>query len=335
VSYLLEGSVRRLGNKVRVNVQLIDTRSGGHIWAERFDGNVSDLFALHEQVTSKLARALHLSIVDAAARRTLKQTDPDAVDLVLRGRAAALRSRTRENLLKARSCFEEALKLAPESTEAKIGLAEVLSGMVLSLMSDSRGADLARADELVTQALAELPGSAWAHFVKGEILRGRRRSDDAAREYEETIALDPNYVAAIANLGLAKILSGEPQHSVSLLEEAITRSPHDPLLAIWQARIGLAEIYLEHFDRAVAALEISRGLNPGLAWARFYLAAACGLTGKLEEARASLAEAQRLSPDLASIAAYRSISHVTDPKTLALREATLIRGLTLAGLPEA
>jgi TolB-like protein/class 3 adenylate cyclase/Tfp pilus assembly protein PilF len=334
VLYLLEGSVRRLGNQVRVNVQLIDARTGGHIWAERFDGTVTDLFALHEQVTAKLARTLHLNLVEAAARSAAQQTDPEAVDLVLRGRAAALRPRTRDNALKARAYFEQALKLAPDSAEAKIGLAEVLSGMALSLISESRSADLGQADQLITRALADSPGSAWAHFVKGEILRGRRRPDEAVREYQEAIALDHNYVPAVANLGFAKILIGEPQESVPLIEQAIRMSPHDPLLAIWHSRIGLAELFVGRFDQAVAAFERSRGLNPSLPWCHFYLASVYGLMGKLDDARASLAEAQLLSIELMSIANYKSISHMAQPAVQALREATLVRGLRLAGLPE-
>lgn len=128
VNYMLEGSVRRLGKKVRINVQLIDTQTGGHIWANRFDGEIDDLFALQDSVTSTLAMTLSLELVEAGAQRASQKTNPDAVDLVLRGRAAGLRPRSRENVVEAAHYYEEALRVAPNSWEAKIGLAEVLVG---------------------------------------------------------------------------------------------------------------------------------------------------------------------------------------------------------------
>jgi len=335
VHYLLEGSVRRLGGRVRVNVQLIDTRTGGHVWADRFDGTVDDLFALHEAVTSNLATTLKLSMIEAAAHDAARRDHPDAIDLLLRGRAAALRSRTKANIAEARTYFERALALAPASAEAAIGLAETLVVGVLSLVSDERVADLARADELVSKAIATSPGSAWAHHVKGEILRAAHRGAEAASHYEMAVSLDRNHVPAIANLGFSRILSGEPAEAIPLLEQAIRSSPRDPMMAIWYSRVGLAEMHLERFDRALAALQKSHSVNPGLPWVHFYMAAVRGLLGETEKAGADLAQAQRLSGELTSIARYKSISQITHPKAQALRENTVIRGLRLAGLPEA
>ncbi len=334
VLHLLEGSIRKLDNLIRVNVQLIDARSGGHIWADQFDGSAVGLLSLHEQVTAILARTLSLNMIEAAARRTALQENPDAADLVLRARAYALRPRTKDNALKSRSSFERAIRLAPDSHDAMIGLAEILSAMAMSLLSDDPAADLARADELVSRVLTEAPTSAWAHYVKGETLRGLRATEEAAFEYQTAIALDRNYTPAIANLAFAKLLLGEPAKTIPLTEQAIRRSPHDPLLAIWQSRIGLAEMFLERYDRALNALKLARGLNPGLAWSHFYLAAAYALTGELDGAKASLAQAQRLSPKLQSVAGYVALSHMSHPGAQAMREATLIRGLRLAGLPE-
>jgi TolB-like protein len=138
VNYMLEGSVRRLGHQVRINAQLIDARTGGHLWADRFDGDVGDLFALQDAVTSNLATAVKQELISSAARYAARRTNPDSVDLVLRGRAAALRPRGRSSALEAISFFEQALGVAPESVEAKIGLAEVLAGMALSLISSER-----------------------------------------------------------------------------------------------------------------------------------------------------------------------------------------------------
>lgn len=335
VRYLLEGSVRRIGNQVRTNVQLVDTQTGGHLWADRFDGDAGNLAAMHEAVTSNLAATLGLELIEAAARGASHEANPDAVDLVLRARGAAMRPRTRENVAEARDYFERALKLAPELVEARIGLADILSNTVMSLISENRSADLARADELVSKAIASHPKIAWAHYVKGEVLRAQHRTDDAARFYQAALALDRNYVPAIANLGYVRVLNGQSSEAIPLFEQAIRMSPRDPLLPIWYSRIGLAEIYLEHFDRATATLETSRSINPTRVWCHLYLAANYALLGRSEDARASLADAQRIAPELASIADYKSLSQIKHPHALAIREKTLVRGLQLAGLPEA
>jgi len=330
---MLEGSVRRLGRQVRVNVQLIDTQTGGHVWADRLDGSVDDLFALQEMVTANVATSLNLTMIEASARSASNRGNPDAVDLVLRGRSAALRPRTRENLAEARNYYERALRLAPESAEAKIGLAEVLGAGVLSLVSDDRDADLSGADELVSDALKSQFNGAWAHYAKGEILRAAHRSAEAAGEYDVAISLDRNFVPALANLGFAKILTGNPADAIPLLERAIRASPRDPTMAIWYSRIGIAEMYLERPEQALAALQRSYVLNPGLPWLHFYLAAVFGLLGNLAAAKSSLAKAQRLSGDLASIARYRLISQVTDPRAQALRENRSCAGFGLPAYP--
>lgn len=148
------------------------------------------------------------------------------------------------------------------------------------------------------------------------------------------IALDHNYVPAIANLGFIKILTGLPDQAIPFLEQAVQRSPRDPLLAIWYSRIGQAEMYRERFSEAKDALERSRSLNPNLAWGHFYLAAVYAILGSNEKAKAALAEAQRLSPDLTSVARYKSISQIGNTELQSVRERTLIRGLRLAGLSE-
>jgi tetratricopeptide (TPR) repeat protein len=205
--------------------------------------------------------------------------------------------------------------------------------MALSLLSVDREADLARADELVSRALVEHPNSAWPHYVKGEILRCQRRINAACTEYERTIALDRNHAPAIANLGFAKILSGQPAEALPFLERAIRMSPRDPFLAIWHSRIGQARMYLEYYEEAKAALQFSIALNPRLAWSHFYLAAVYALTGDAELAATSLRDARRLSPELSSITRYRAISQISHHALEALRDKTLIRGLELAGLP--
>lgn len=281
-------------------------------------------------------------MVDSARQPTsnaTKRNDAAAMDLVMRGRIVAMRSRTKGNIAKAMEFYEQALALDPDLFEATVGLAEAHSSLVLSLISDDRGASLSKAHEFVSKALTQRPNSAWAHHVRGEALRAERRMEEAAKEYGTAMALDPSYVAPVANLGFAKLAVGKPDEAIALLERAIQMSPLDPrldpMLAVWHSRIGLAQMYMGQSIRAVSTLRKALALNPELPWVHFYLGAALALRGEIEEARASLTEAKRLSADLASIGRYKAISQVVDPEAQALRENTLIRGLRLAGLPEA
>jgi TolB-like protein/Flp pilus assembly protein TadD len=334
VSFMLEGSVRCERECVRVNVELVETRTEVQIWAHRFDGDRSNLLALQDLITSNVAATLNAELVTAAARHVDPDVDPNALDLVLRARAVSSRPRTKQNLAEAHRLYEAGLRLQPDNAEARIGLAEVLVAMALSLISVNRESDLNRADELVSGALASQPNSAWAHYVKGEILRCSRRIGAAIVHYEAAISLNPNYAAAIANLGYSSMLVGKPADGVVLLERAIRMSPRDPMRAIWYSRVGQGDLYLERFESAKTSLEKSRALNSDLAWNHFYLAGTYALLGNLEEAKVALSAAQELSPGLTSIKDYKALSQVAHPELELMRERTLVAGLRLAGLPE-
>jgi adenylate cyclase len=172
VRYVLEGSVLRLGNQVRVNAQLIDAETDAHVWAERFDRDIGDLFALQNEITSRIATALDLALVGAEAARPTER--PDALDYILRGRASYSKPRSRDNYPETISLFQHALALDPRSVEALSWLANALPGRVLDDMSDTVKADIERAEGLVAQALAASPGSPLAHFAKGQLLRAQR-----------------------------------------------------------------------------------------------------------------------------------------------------------------
>ena len=261
--------------------------------------------------------------------------NPTAHDLVLRGRAAASRPRTKQTMDDAQNVFEEALRVDPRNNEAKIGLAEVLVGKAISLFSVSRENDLRRADELVSAALAAQPNSAWAHYVKGETLRCDRRTLEAAMHYEAAIALNRNYAAAIADLGYSKMLIGQPAEGAVLLERALGMSPRDPLRAIWYSRVGQCDLYLERFETSKTSLETSRSLNPSLAWNHLYLAGVYALLGAFSEAQAALAHAQRLYPGLKSVKTYKALNHILASRPRACSGEDPWAGLRLAGLPEA
>jgi tetratricopeptide (TPR) repeat protein len=208
---VLEGSVRRVGSQVRVNTQLIDAESDTHLWAQRFDRDAGDLFAVQDEITGRIAIALDLEMVAAEAARPAAH--PDALDCILRGRAAK------------------------------------------------------SAEQLAARAVAALPRSPLAHFAKGQVLRVRGRYAEAIHEYETVLALNRNWVAALAHIGRCKIFLGLLEEAMAILaqEEAIRLSPRDPSIWNWYFRIGQACLLQSRIDQAVAWLEKARSAQSGAA----------------------------------------------------------------------
>jgi TolB-like protein/class 3 adenylate cyclase/Tfp pilus assembly protein PilF len=335
VRYVLEGSVRRSGAQVRVNAQLIEAETAAHVWAERFTGDLGDLFALQDEITSRIAIALDQALVRAEAARP--SSKPDALDCMFRGRAVLAKSLTRDSYAEAIGSFERALALDPRSVEAQLRLVQALTGRVLDGMSSTEAADIARAEDLLGQAFAISPDIAFAHYAKGQVLRAQRRYADAIPEYETAIALDRNSVRSFAHLGQCKLYTGSLAEVIPMVEQAIRLSPRDAGLGDWYQRIGLTHLLQSRTDEAIAVYEKSRSHNPAHPWVRSTLAAAYGLKGETERAAAELAEARRLSgnPDwLSSVSRARARHFFLAPKVRALFEATYFAGLRKAGMPE-
>jgi TolB-like protein/Flp pilus assembly protein TadD len=336
VRYVLEGSVRRADDQVRVTAQLIDAATDAHLWAERFDRDTDDLFALQNEITSRIANALGVELVAAEAARPTEH--PDALDYILRGGAVLLKPRTPDTYREAFKLFERSLALDPQSVEAQSRLAIVLVTSVLDGMADSAFADLARAEGLVDLALAASPRYALAHFGKGHVLRAQQRWEEAIPEYEAALALNQNLWQALISLGWCKLHAGSMEEVTPLVEQAIRLSPRDRGIGWCYHLIGIVHLLQSHTDEAIVWLEKARGAMPTVPFHRSRLAAAYGLRGETERAAAELAEARRLhGGDL-----FSSIAHLKAfpgewwgvPKTRALYEATYFAGLRKAGMPE-
>jgi adenylate cyclase len=334
VRYVLEGSVRRSGNTVRVSAQLIDAETDAHLWAERFDHDVGDLFALQNEITSQIAVALNLKLVAVEAARPTER--PDALDYILRGRAAFAKPPSRDNYTEVIGLFEHALALDRQSTEAQSLLARVLSIRVLNGMTESAVADLARADGLIGQALAVSPSGADVHFVKGQVLRAQRRWEEAIPEYETALALDRNLVLALSGLAWCKVNTGSIDEVIPLVEQAIRLGPRDPLIGVRYHLIGTVHLLQSHTNEAIVWLEKARSATPTAPFVRSHLASAYALRGETERAAAELAEARRLDGEdlFSTIAHLKAVGRWGVPKTRALFEATHFAGLRKAGVPE-
>ena len=324
VRYVLEGSVRRSGSQVRVNAQLIDAETNAHLWAERFDRDTGDLFALQNEITGRIAVELNLELIAAEAARQTEQ--PDAFDYILRGRAAGAKPKTRANHAEAIALYEHALALDRHSVAAQSRLAAELAGRVLNNMTDSRDADIARAEELAGQALTAEPRGWLAHYAKGQVLRAQARFVEAIPEYETVIELNRNQAYAISCLGQCKYFTGSLEDSIALQEQFIRLSPRDPLIGMAYIRTGEAYLLQSRLNDAIIWLAKARRILPEhFRFASALLAAAYALDGAAELAAAELAEARRLSGD----DRYSSIAHMRmgpfrnsmAPKVRALYEA--------------
>jgi TolB-like protein/Flp pilus assembly protein TadD len=334
IRYILEGSVRRSGNQVRVNTQLIDAETDSHLWAERFDRDSGDLFALQNEITGRIAFALNLELIGAEA---IRPTDnPDALDYILRGRAAYAKPHSRDSHAEAISLFERALAIDPGSLEAQSQLATALADRVNTGMAESPAADIARAEGLIGKALAVSPFDPLAHFAKGVVLRVKGRPEEAIPEFETVLAFNRNETRALFHLGWCKLMTGSIDEIIPLAEQVIRLSPRDPYIANRYARIGSVHLLQSRTGEAVLWLEKARSANPALPTVHASLASAYALKGETERAAAELAEARRQCSDgrYSSVTRLKATGYFGVPKIRALYEATYFAGLRKAGMPE-
>jgi adenylate cyclase len=335
VRYVLEGSVRRAGKQVRVNAQLIDAESDAHLWAERFDRDIGDLLALQDEITSSIAVALNLELVNAEASRPTDHFE--TLDYIFRGRAiAAGKPPSAENCAEAIGFFERALRLDPCSVSAQSWLAIVLGNRLLDFPAHAGDCDLERADELASKAVAASPRSSVAHFAKGQVLRVQKRYEEAVAEYETVLTFNRNWAGAIFALAWCKFHTGLIDETLPLFNQLMRLSPRDPYMGIWYGRLGIAHLLQSRLDEAIVWLEKARTAIPSRPWTRSSLAVAYAHKGETALAAAEIAEAHRLSPDgrYSSIARLKEVGYLGVPKVRALFETIYLSGYRKAGVPE-
>ena len=222
VRYVLEGSVQRSGNQLRINVQLIDAGTGVHLWAERFDKPVADLFDMQDEIVAQLANTLNAELIAIEARRAEDAPKPDSIDLYFQGMAWANRGVNPEYFAKARACFERALELDPGNVDALVGQARIDAELVGGGLADNRAARLASAEIALNKALALAPNHPWAHTWLGLVYLNSDRGLQAIAEAERALALDRNLTHAQAGvLAGAKIVIGRADESEQHIQESI------------------------------------------------------------------------------------------------------------------
>jgi tetratricopeptide (TPR) repeat protein len=287
VRYVLEGSVQRGGNRLRINVQLIDTENGNHLWAERFDKPIADLFDMQDEIVSRLASTLNAQLIAAEARRAERSLHPDAMDLYFQGMACWNKRWTPSHVKQAQSFFDRALELDPDNVEALVGSAAVDTALAGNFLADDARERFAAAETALIKALSLAPLHALAHMFLGCVQFCSNRAAQGISECEHALALNPNLAEAHAFIGIGKIFVGRAAETEAHIHEALRLSPRDEGAARWMNWAGLAKLHLGADAEAVELQYRCLKANPNFPIAQFQLAAALALLGELDEARAA------------------------------------------------
>jgi TolB-like protein/Flp pilus assembly protein TadD len=303
VRYVLEGSVQRDRNRVRVNAQLIDGESGAQLWADRFDEDVADLFKLQDQVVARLGNALGFELVKAEAERSARSNNPDSIDLAMRGWATMWQSypqppkEKRDSHYAALALFDRAVKADPNDADALAG--EAFTYMALFAFGEAAEVNLdAKIIDPADRAIALASDDMRAYVAKSFYLAVTGRAAEGLRVADSGLAINPNSAPLLDARTLAEIVLGRFEQAKSDAQQAMRLSPRDPEIPNRLINLGMAELGLGHFDAAV--VEFQKAIDAGAHYFIPYanLAAAYALDGKTEEAKTALAEARRLNPQL-------------------------------------
>jgi adenylate cyclase len=331
VRYVLEGSVQRDQNQVRVNAQLIDAESGGHLWAERFDKPLSNLFSMQDEIVSSLASRLGAELITNEARRAERTPNPDSMDLYFQGMSWINKGRNPADTARGRGFFERALALDPDNLDAAIGMACADEQVAVGYSVDDKAERLNSVEANLNRLLSRSPNNARARYCLGRALVQNKRVEGIA-ELERALALDPNLASAHAVIGLAKLFDGRPEETEGHVREALRVSPHDSEAGVWVAYIALAKFYLGAYEEALDLFRQATDLNPNYATGRFNMAAVLVELGRLDEARAEVQAGLALNPGF-NIRRYRAGAQSDNPVFLKRRER-IIENLRKAGVPE-
>ncbi len=332
VRYVLEGSVQRGGNRMRVNVQLIDAETGNHLWAERFDKPVADLFDMQDEIVSRLASQLNAQLIAAEARRAERAPHPDSMDLTFRG--WAYYNRGTGMLAEACNWFHQALALDPANVEALAGLALADARMVFTHIASNPPEFLDEAERMAGKALTLAPQHAVALLALGIVYTYSKRQTEAISAFESAIASNPSFAGAHANLGLAIAFSGRFGEGIEHHTRAFRLSPRDPQATLWCNGMGVAEFMRDRDEVAANWFRQAIELDRNYANAYFYLSATLTRQGRTADAQRALKDGLAVNPNF-TIARMRATSGAAtnNPAFLEGLER-MFEYLAKAGVPE-
>ena len=334
VRYVLEGSVQRSGNRVRVNVQLIDAETSSHLWAERFDKTIADLFDMQDEIVARLANALNAQLIAAEARRAEKAPTPDSIDLYFQGMASLNSRPTPDNVARARTFFDRALASDPDNVDALIGSArlDVREG-AYSFAADPMAA-FAAAEAKLTKVLSSVPDHARGHRLLGYVEILTKRAAQGIAECERALELDRNLASAHAFIGFGKIFIGRAEETEAHVSEALRLSPRDTNAHTWKSFAGVAKTVLGCYEQGTAWFRRAIEGNRNHPFAYFLLAASLGHLGRLDEAHSAVKSGLALNPAFSISRARAAWTAMSDDRIYLAHLELLLEGLRKAGVPE-
>jgi TolB-like protein/class 3 adenylate cyclase len=301
VRYVLEGSVRKSGRRVRVTAQLIRADNNHHIMAERYDRNLSDLFELQDEIVTTIAGAIEPELLKFERERIVEraETNADAYQFYQRGMWHHYRHSKADNI-EAQTYFRRALEIDPQYPQATAALSIAVLNPAYLGWTDDIERNYAEAYDLALRAVdldARYPN---AHFALGVTCMYTHRSNRAMVEMRQAIELNPSFAAAQAILGHMLTYAGQPEETIALVEKALRLSPNDPRLFIWLPALAAAHYQLRHYEQAVEIGRRSWTLNRNWPVGLRYVVAGLAQLGRLDEACAALADLKKLDADLAA-----------------------------------
>jgi TolB-like protein len=332
VRYGLEGSVQRGGNRLRLNVQLIDCDTRTHLWAERFDKELGDLFEMQDDIVTRIAGQLGAQLVEAEARRAEGAPDPDSMDLYFRARALINRGSTAEYLKPAEAFLERALQLDPNNVDALAAKGWVNMDLGAGFMTDDHAARLASAEAMAIKALSLAPNHARTHLVLGSFYNTVNRGTEAIAEFEHALMLDRNLVYAHALIGMAKTALGRAEEAEGHYCEALRLSSRDVAAHHWMSSAGTSKLHLARDEEAAAWFRRAIEANRNFAFTHLSLAATLAHLGRTDAARAAGKSGLLLEPGF-TIGRFRAGARSDNPVYLRGRER-IYEGMRRAGIPE-
>ena len=296
VRYVLEGSVRRAGNRVRVTGQLIDSANGAHVWADRFDRDLTDIFAVQDELTREIISALKikLSESDAASIASAGTKNVDAHDLFLKGRELVTgNKRDREMFAQANACLRRAIEIDPDYAGPYAALAWAYIMDYQNRWSDSPETALDEAELLVSRAIAKDDNDPFGHYVAALLGLWTKDYERWAHEADRALSLNPNYGFAHNARGLVHVYTGEPLKGIPYIERAIRL---DPAQQQYRHFLGTAYLVAGNYEVATVILKERIAITPTTDLSRALLVSALGHLGRIDEARQVWRELKEINP---------------------------------------
>jgi TolB-like protein/Flp pilus assembly protein TadD len=328
VRYVLEGSVRKGGNRVRITAQLIDAATGNHVWADRYDGDLSDIFALQDEITHKVVAAIEPKLLEAEAMRSQNRSPEDlgAWDMVMHANSLFWRLNKPDGEA-AIAMLRRAVTQYPDYGPAHSLLAFILliSGR-LAWTSPELEAQVPEAQKLATKAMSLDSSDPWAHLALGFVAYTKRATDEAVEEFTRALDLNPNFAAAHGYLALALALADRSKEAIAHGEQAIRMSPHDPQTGLFNVALAAAHYLEGRFSEAVIFGRKGVRLSPQLSGAYRIYVASLAQAGHIEEAHEALQQLKELQPAISIDWIERYVPYT------ATAMAKFIDGMRKAGL---